>query len=89
MTLNFDLYGTFLPIHLEKRVYGKQLAGRITASSKRALQNNPGSPAGFKKRRCAKSQQESVSDETVELMKTLADANNPDFRDAMVNNSTV
>ena len=88
MTLLFDLNDAFLQIDLEKRVYGKQLAGRITAASLRALQNNPGSPAGFKKRRCAKSQQESVSDETVELMKTLADANNPDFRDAMVSNST-
>ena len=68
----------------EKRVYGKQLNGKITAASLRALQNNPGSPAGFKKRRCAKSQKESVSNETVQLMKELADNNNPDFRDAMV-----
>merc|ERR1712003_448506 len=67
----------------EKRVYGKQLQGRITDASLRALQNNPGSPAGFKKRRCAKSQKESVSNETAELMKSLADNNNPDFRDAM------
>merc|ERR1712157_453307 len=67
----------------EKRVYGKQLAGRITDASLRALQNNPGSPAGYKKRRCAKSQKEPVSNETVELMKSLADNNNPDFRDAM------
>jgi len=67
----------------EKRVYGKQLQGRITAASLRALQNNPGSPKGFKKRRCAKSQKISVDDSTVELMKNLADNNNPDFRDAM------
>ena len=73
---------------LEKRVYGKQLAGRITAASLRALQNNPGSPAGFKKRRCAKSQKVSVSDETVQLMKDLADNNSPDFRDAMVSDLT-
>merc|ERR1712157_376547 len=61
----------------EKRIYGKQLAGRITAASLRALQNNPGSPAGFKKRRCAKSQKLSVSDDTVQLMKDLADLKNP------------
>jgi len=67
----------------EKRIYGKQLAGRITAASLRALQNNPGSPAGFKKRRCAKSQKLSVSDDTVQLMKDLADHKNPDFRDSM------
>merc|ERR1711990_395357 len=56
---------------------------KVQFNTERALQNNPGSPAGFKKRRCAKSQKESVSNETVELMKALADANNPDFRDAM------
>jgi len=67
----------------EKRVYGKQLKGKISAASLRALQNNPGSPAGYKKRRCAKSQQISVSNETVQMMKDLADNNNPDFRDAM------
>ena len=65
-------------------MYTKQLAGRITAASLRALQNNPGSPAGFKKRRCAKSEQETVSNETVQVMKDLADNESADFRDAMV-----
>ena len=69
---------------LEKRVAIKQLAGRITAASLRALQNNPGSPDGFKKRRCVKSEQESVSNETVQAMKDLADNESADFRDAMV-----
>lgn len=67
----------------EKRVYGKQLKGRITKSSLKALQNNPGSPAGFKKRRCAKSEAISVSNETVALMKALSDNESRDFRDAM------
>merc|ERR1712109_323975 len=67
----------------EKRVYGKQLKGKISAASLRALQNNPGSPSGFKKRRCAKSEAESVSNETVQIMKDLADNENADFRDAM------
>jgi len=67
----------------EKKLYQKQLDGRITAASLRALQNNPGSPAGFKKRRCAKSQQESVSNETVQIMMNLSDNETADFRDAM------
>jgi hypothetical protein len=66
----------------EKRVYGKQLKGRITASSLRALQNNPDSD-GPKRRRCAVGQNTSVSDATVQLMKDLADNESPDFRDAM------
>jgi len=73
----------------EKRVYTKQLAGRITAASLRALQNNPGSPDGFKKRRCAKSEQQSVSNETVRAMKDLADNKSADFRDAMAAMSTL
>lgn len=66
----------------EKKKYSKQLSGRITASSLKALKNNPGS-SGPKKRRCAKSQNISVSDSTVRILQQLADNNNPDFRDAM------
>ena len=69
---------------LEKKLYQKQLDNRITAASLRALQNNPGSPDGFKKRRCAKSQNESVSNEVVQIMMDLSDNENADFRDAMV-----
>ena len=69
---------------LEKKLYQKQLDGRIAAASLRALQNNPGSPDGFKKRRCAKSQNESVSNEVVQIMMDLSDNENADFRDAMV-----
>lgn len=66
----------------EKRVYSKQLAGRIIEASHRALSNNPGS-SGPKQRRCAKSQDESVSNETVQIMKDLYDNDQADFRDAM------
>lgn len=66
----------------EKKKFTKLLHGRITASSLRALKNNPGSD-GPKKRRCAKSEDISVSNNTVQMMKDLSDNENPDFRDAM------
>ena len=69
---------------LAGRVLTKNLAGKITAASKRALSNNPGSSGGLK-RKCAKSQAISVSNETVQIMKNLADdGKNANFRDAMV-----
>jgi len=66
----------------EKKLYQKQLDGRITAASLKALQNNPAS-AGSKKRRCAKPETQSVSDEVVQIMMDLSDNENADFRDAM------
>ena len=55
----------------------------MTAATLRALQNNPGS-GGLRQRRCAKSQELSVSNKTVQIMKDLADDENPNLRDAMV-----
>lgn len=74
-----------IKLNSEKKLYQKQLDGKINSASLRALQNNPGSPDGFKKRRCAKSEAEPVSDATVRIMMSLADMKNgnADFRDAM------
>ena len=71
---------------LVKRHCGKRLEGRITAGTLRALQNNPGSGGlhGIGQRRCAKSQELSVSNETVQIMKDLADDENANLRDTMV-----
>ena len=51
--------------------------------SRVALSNNPGSH-GARRRRCAKSEEISVSNETVQVMKNLADDENASFRNAMV-----
>lgn len=65
----------------EKAKYQKRWLW-VKEKSQVALQNNPGS-SGKKKRRCAKSEQETVSDVTVRSMMKLADNERADFRDAM------
>ena len=72
---------------LDKKKFKKQLDGKITTSSRTALQNNPGSGAGYKKRKCAKSQQISVSIALVEkchALQTKINQQDADFSDAMV-----
>ena len=70
------------PIRLLKR----QLNGKIISASNKALTNNPGS-SGPKKRRCAKSEKISVSNENsskITSLKTRFESGDANFSDAIV-----
>jgi hypothetical protein len=70
----------------DKKKFEKQLLGKIIRASKTALANNPGSN-GQKKRRCAKSELISVSNDIVSKCTSLqskVDSMTADFSDAMV-----
>ena len=64
----------------------RQLNGKIIRASKKALANNPGS-SGSKKRKCAKSEKNSVSDVTSKIITILQrrfDGKRAGFSEAMV-----
>ena len=68
------------------RLLKRQLNGKILSASKKALTNNPGS-SGSRKRKCAKSEKISVSDENsskITSLKTRFESWDANFADAMV-----
>ena len=80
------LFGQNIKLLSDKKKYEKQLLGKIIRASQSALENNPGS-GGSKKRRCAKSEQVSVSPSIVNKCANLqskVDSMTADFSDAMV-----
>jgi hypothetical protein len=69
----------------DKKRFEKQLEKKIIGASKSALTNNPGS-SGAKKRRCAKSEEITVSNAIVNkctALQTKVDSMDADFSDAM------